>query len=100
MAIAVRFRQQHEMNTTLGPRQAWKNSSIFVVYNLADPLENGFKRIASQLRALRDKNLAQADRLMAQEKEFSPAGSRYYREHVRSASEKRKGGLLSFAQLC
>ena len=103
---AIRFRQQHENEYhfwDLG--QAWKKLvDLPFVYALwlIRPENVDFKRIASRLRALRDQNLAQLDRIMAEEKEFSPAFcSRYYREHVRfSFGEREKGGLRSFAQLC
>jgi chorismate dehydratase len=58
--------------------------------------------IASQLRALRDKNLANLDQLVAEEREFDRAFcSRYFREHLRfSFGEREKEGLRSFQGLC
>ncbi len=60
------------------------------------------KIIADQLRALRDKNLANIDRLIAEEKEFDRAFCyRYYRENLRfSVGEKEKKGLRKFQSLC
>jgi chorismate dehydratase len=60
------------------------------------------KVIADQLRALRDKNLANIDRLIAEEKEFDRAFCyRYYRENLRfSFGEKEKKGLRKFQSLC
>ena len=60
------------------------------------------KIIADQLRALRDKNLANIDRLIAEEKEFDRAFCyRYYRENLRfSFGEKEKKGLRKFQSLC
>jgi predicted solute-binding protein len=58
--------------------------------------------IASRLRALRDENLGELDKLIAEEKEFDPEFcSRYYREHLRfSFGEREKEGLRTFATLC
>jgi chorismate dehydratase len=60
------------------------------------------KVIADQLRALRNKNLANIDKLIAEEKEFDRIFcARYYREHVRfSFGEKEKEGLRAFQRLC
>ena len=60
------------------------------------------KMIADQLRALRDKNLANIDRLIAEEKEFDRAFCyHYYRENLRfSFGEKEKKGLRKFQSLC
>jgi chorismate dehydratase len=60
------------------------------------------KVIADQLRALRNKNLAEIDKLIAEEKEFDCIFcARYYREHVQfSFGEKEKEGLRAFQRLC
>ena len=60
------------------------------------------KVIADQLRALRDKNLTNIDRLVAEEKEFDRAFCyRYYGENLRfSFGEKEKKGLRKFQSLC
>jgi chorismate dehydratase len=57
---------------------------------------------ASRLRALRDENLANLDRLIAEENEFDPKFcSRYFRQHLRFGfGEKEKEGLRSFQSLC
>ena len=58
--------------------------------------------IADRLRALRDKNLAKIDKLIAEESEFDHEFcARYYREHLQfNFGEKEKQGLLGFQRLC
>jgi predicted solute-binding protein len=60
------------------------------------------KSIADQLRALRDKNLANLDALVANETEFDRAFcDRYYRQHLRfNLGESEKRGLRAFSELC
>ena len=60
------------------------------------------KSISDRLRALRDENLANIDKLVAHEKEFDPAFCRrYFRKHLRfSFGEKEKEGLRAFDELC
>ena len=60
------------------------------------------KSVADRLRALRDKNLANIDKLIADEKEFDRTFcDRYYREHLRfSFGDREKEGLRAFHQLC
>ncbi|PYL35929.1 MAG: hypothetical protein DMF35_02035 [Verrucomicrobia bacterium] len=60
------------------------------------------KSVADRLRALRNKNLADIDNLIAAEKEFDCGFcSRYYREHLRfSFGEREKKGLRAFQELC
>jgi len=55
-----------------------------------------------QLRALRNKNLAKIDKLIAEEKEFDCTFCvRYYRKHVRfNFGKKEKEGLRAFQRLC
>jgi predicted solute-binding protein len=103
---AIRFRQKHAKEFRfwdLG--EQWKKLvDLPFVYALwlvrpevIDPSE-----IATRLRALRDKNLAHLDQLIAAEKEFEPEFcARYYREHLRfSLGEREKEGLRTFAKLC
>src|SRR5260370_18434806 len=103
---AIRFRQQHGNEFQfwdLG--ENWqKLVGLPFVYALwllrpevADP-----KSIADRLRALRNKNLADIDNLIAGEKEFDRSFcGRYYREHLRSSfGEREKEGLRAFPQLC
>jgi len=60
------------------------------------------KSVADRLRALRNKNLADIDNLIAAEKEFDRGFcGRYYREHLRfSFGEREKKGLRAFQELC
>ena len=103
---AIRFRQEHGSDFhfwDLG--EQWRKLvDLPFVYALwlvrpevVDP-----KSVANRLRALRDKNLSNLDRLIAAEREFdSQFCSRYYREHLRfSFGEKEKKGLRTFADLC
>ncbi|OLD70914.1 MAG: hypothetical protein AUG90_00300 [Verrucomicrobia bacterium 13_1_20CM_4_55_9] len=103
---AVRFRQQHGNEFQfwdLG--ENWqKLVGLPFVYALwllrpevVDP-----KSVADRLRALRNKNLADIDNLIAAEKEFDRGFcGRYYREHLRfSFGEREKKGLRAFQELC
>lgn len=103
---AIRFRREHakEFNFwDLG--EQWKKLvDLPFVYALwlvrpevVDP-----KSIADELRALRDKNLANIDRLIAGQNEFDrDFCDRYYREHLRfTFGEREKQGLRAFAGLC
>ena len=64
---------------------------------VADP-----EAIGDRLRALRDKNVASLDRLVAEEKEFDRDFClRYYRKHLRfNLGEEGKEGLRIFQGLC
>ena len=103
---AIRFRQEHGSEFhfwDLG--EQWKKlTGIPFVYALwlVRPEVAEAKTIANHLRALRNKNLANLDGLIADEKGFNPQFSvRYYREHLRfSFGEKEKKGLRAFADLC
>ena len=103
---AIRFRQQHGHEFQfwdLG--ENWqKLVGLPFVYALwllrpevVDP-----KSVADRLRALRNKNLADIDNLIAAEKEFDRGFcGRYYREHLRfSFGEREKKGLRTFQELC
>jgi predicted solute-binding protein len=103
---AIRFRQEHGNEFQfwdLG--ENWKNLVGFpFVYALwlvrpevVDP-----KSIADRLRALRDKNLAKLNDLIAGEREFDRNFcDRYYRQHLRfSFGVNEKEGLRAFHQLC
>ena len=103
---AIRLRQQHGNEFQfwdLG--ENWqKLVGVPFVYALwllrpevVDP-----KSVADRLRALRNKNLADIDNLIAAEKEFDRGFcGRYYREHLRfSFGEREKKGLRTFQELC
>jgi chorismate dehydratase len=58
--------------------------------------------LAERLRKLRDENLADIDKLVADEKEFDhDFCRRYYRENLRfNFGEKEKAGLREFNRRC
>ena len=60
------------------------------------------RSIADRLRALRDKNLSNIDKMIANETEFDRAFcDRYFHQHLRfNFEEREKKGLLAFHQLC
>jgi predicted solute-binding protein len=102
---AIRFRQQHGNEFQLWDLgEQWKKLlGLPFVYGLwlvrpevVDP-----KSVADRLRALRNKNLANIDNLIAEEKEFDRSFcDRYYREHLQfSFGEREKEGLRAFHQL-
>jgi chorismate dehydratase len=103
---AIRFRQEHGSDFQfwdLG--EQWKNLvGLPFVYALwlIRPEVAGAKIVANRLRALRDENLTNLERLIAAEEEFdSQFCSRYYRKHLRfSFGEKENKGLGTFAHLC
>ena len=103
---AIQFRQKHgDEFRYFDLGEHWKKvAGLPLVYALwlvrpevVDP-----KSIAGQLRALRDKNLANLDDLIANETEFDRAFcDRYYRQHLRfNLGEREKRGLSAFAELC
>jgi chorismate dehydratase len=102
---AIRFRQQHGADFEfwdLG--EQWKNvGHVPFVYALwlVRPEVEDVKPIADRLRALRDRNLDNLDRVITTQNEFSAEFCRrYYREHLRfSFGEEEKQGLRSFALL-
>ncbi len=112
---AIRFRQQYAKEFSfwdLG--EQWKKlSGLPFVYALwlIRPEVGDPKQIADRLRALRDENLANLNKLIAEvvagvaepghpklDQEFL---FRYYRENLRfSFGEKEKQGLRTFASIC
>src|ERR1043166_9843015 len=103
---AIRFRREDakEFNFwDLG--EQWKklvDLPFFYALWLVRPEVVDPKSIADELRALRDKNLANIDRLIAGQNEFDrDFCDRYYREHLRfTFGEREKQGLRAFADLC
>jgi chorismate dehydratase len=103
---AIRFRQEHSSEFQfwdLG--EQWKNLiGLPFVYALwlVRPEVPDAKTIANRLRALRNENLTNLERLIAAEEDFdSQFCSRYYRKHLRfSFGEKENKGLRTFADLC
>jgi chorismate dehydratase len=102
---AIRFRRDHPEFQFWDLGQEWKRSvGLPFVYALwlirpevLDP-----RTIANRLRALRDKNLASLDQLIAAEEEFDrDFCDRYFQEHLRfRLGEREKEGLRTFQKLC
>ena len=103
---AIRFRQEYGGEFKfwdLG--EQWQHlAGLPFVYALwlVRPEVVGTRAIGDCLRALRDENLANLDRLVAEEKEFDHDFClRYYREHLRlNLGEEAKEGLRIFQGLC
>jgi chorismate dehydratase len=103
---AIRFRQKHGGNFQfwdLG--QQWnKLVGLPFVYALwlIRPEVRDSKSLADRLRTLRDENLANIDKLIAEEKDFDrDFCARYFRDHLRfTFGEKEKKGLRTFHRLC
>jgi len=103
---AIRFRQEHGdefQYFDLG--ENWKKivglPFIYALW-LVRPEVVDPKPIADRLRALRDKNLANIDKLIANESEFDRGFcDRYYRENLQfNFAERKKQGLRKFSELC
>ena len=103
---AIRFRQKHAGEFhfwDLG--QQWNNLvGLPFVYALwlIRPEVSDSESLADRLRALRDENLANIDKLIAEEKDFDrDFCARYFRDHLRfTFGEKEKEGLRTFQRLC
>lgn len=103
---AIRFRDTHGSQFEYWDLAAeWKRSTglpfVFALW-LVRPEMAGAQSIATQLRQLRDRNLAALDEVIAAHPEFTPKFcDRYFREHLRfSLGEAEKQGLLRFRALC
>jgi predicted solute-binding protein len=103
---AIRFRQKHldEFHFWDLGEQWNKLVDLPFVYALwlVRPEMIDVELIANRLRALRDRNLAHIDGLIAEEKDFDhDFCRRYYLENLRfSFREKEKNGLKIFQKLC
>lgn len=103
---AIRFRQKYgDKFQYFDLGENWKKiMGLPFVYALwlARPEVVDPKSIANELRALRDKNLANIDKLISNETEFDRAFcERYYRENLRfNFGEREKQGLRKFSELC
>jgi predicted solute-binding protein len=103
---AIRFRQKHagEFHFWDLGEQWNKLVDLPFVYALwlIRPEVRDSKPLAERLRKLRDENLADIDKLAAQEKEFDrDFCRRYYGENLRfSFGEKEKAGLREFNRRC
>jgi chorismate dehydratase len=102
---AIRFRQQHPELCYWDLGEEWKKlvdrPFVYALW-LIRPEVFFVKNIADRLRALRDKNLAELDQLIALEKGFDHAFcAHYYRNHLGFGfGEKEKEGLRMFKGLC
>jgi predicted solute-binding protein len=103
---AIRFRREHGNESDfwdLG--EQWKKlvrlPFVYALWLLRPEVIDP-KSIANELRALRDKNLANINALISEEKEFDhDFCDRYYRQHLRfSFGEREKHGLRAFDRLC
>ena len=102
---AIRLRQSRPELQFLDLGEEWKKVlDLPFVYALwlIRPEFADARKIAAELRALRDENLRNIDKVVAAENEFDPQFSRrYYREHLRfTFGEKEKAGLRAFHDLC
>ena len=103
---AIRFRQQYgEQFRFWDLGEQWnKLVGLPFVYALwlIRPEVRDAKSLAERLRKLRDENLADIDKLIAEEKEFDhDFCRRYYRENLRFGfREKEKAGLREFHKRC
>ncbi len=125
---AIRFREQHEdrqtdlrqPSPTLAPTRSLINPDRWEFWDLGEqwkklrrlpfvyalwlvrPEVQDAQSIADRLRALRDANLGDLNKIIANQLEFSPEFCRrYYRDHLRfTFGEEEKQGLHAFAQLC
>jgi predicted solute-binding protein len=103
---AIRFRQRHagEFHFWDLGEQWNKLVGLPFVYALwlIRPEVRDSKPLAERLRRLRDENLADIDKLVAEEKEFDrDFCRRYYRENLRfNFGEKEKAGLAEFNRRC
>jgi chorismate dehydratase len=103
---AIRFRQEHAEEFRfwdLGEQWARVVGFPFVyALWLIRPEVIDAKTIADQLRALRDKNLANINKLIAEEKDFDcEFCARYYRENLRfDFGKEEKQGLTEFHKRC
>ena len=103
---AIRFRQGQNADYQfwdLG--EEWKKvvglPFVYALWLIRPEVENS-KEIADRLRALRDHNLQDLDKIIASEQVFPPEFCRrYYREHLRfNFGDQEQRGLRAFAELC
>jgi predicted solute-binding protein len=102
---AIRFRRDHPEFQFWDLGAEWKKSIgppfVYALW-LIRPEVSDAKAIADRLRALRDRNLANLDALIAAEEDFDHEFCKvYYRENLRfHFGEKEKEGLQVFQKLC
>jgi len=101
---AIQFRRAHESEFKfwdLG--EQWKRLAqlpfVYALWLVRPEVKNA-EKIADRLRLIRDQNLQQIERLIA-EHENPPFCDRYYREHLRfNFGMAEKDGLRLFEKLC
>jgi predicted solute-binding protein len=102
---AIRFRQEHSDFDFWDLGQAWKRHVdlpfVYAIWLIRPEIEDK-KSVADALRARRDENLANIDKLIAEQNEFDhDFCHRYYREHLRfTFGERERQGLQAFQRLC
>jgi chorismate dehydratase len=102
---AICFREKHPEFRFWDLGEEWKNyADLPFVYALwlVRPEIADAMTIANRLRALRDENLANIDKVIAEEKDFDHEFCRsYYQENIHFGfGEKEKEGLRKFQTLC
>ena len=103
---AVRFRQEYGNEFSywdLG--EQWQRIAdlpfVYALWLIRSEVSDA-RTVAEQLRSLRDRNLAQIDNLIGQEKDFdSQFCRRYYHEYLRfKFGDNEKAGLREFYRRC
>jgi chorismate dehydratase len=102
---AIRFRQKHREYRFWDLGEEWKQivdlPFVFALW-LIRPEFGDAGTVADLLRTARDKNFANLDKLIAEEKEFDAAFCRrYYRDNLHfSFADGEKAGLREFYKRC
>ena len=102
---AIRFLQSNTEFQFLDLGEEWKRMTglpfVFALWLVRPEVANA-ESIAARLRQLRDENLRDIEKVIAQEEEFEPDFCRrYYRHNLRfSFGEREREGLRAFASLC
>ena len=105
---AIRFRRDHGDDVAIWDLgQQWKKLTdlpfVYALWLVRPEVTNTQAvTIGDRLRALRDSNLRDLDKVVAQPREVDAAFcKRYYREHLRfNFGDKEKKGLRAFQKLC
>ena len=100
---AIRFRQEHSDFRFWDLGQAWKGHVdlpfVYAIWLIRPEVEDK-KSVADALRARRDENVANIDKLIEEQNERDFC-HRYYGEHLRfTFGERERQGLQAFQSLC